>query len=91
MPQTMTHIHRGGRIVIPAAYRRALGLKPGDFVLVTLEDGSLRVVPRDYAIMEAQRLVREFVGKANLANELLEERRAEASRESRRIHPKSVE
>ena len=71
MPHTMTHIHRGGRIVLPAAYCRALGLKPGDSVLLTLEDGSLRVLPRGYAIKEAQRLVREFVGKANLANELL--------------------
>jgi AbrB family looped-hinge helix DNA binding protein len=34
-----TTIREGGRLVIPAAYRKALGLKPGDEVLLVLEEG----------------------------------------------------
>lgn len=36
-------VSAGGRIVIPVQYRRALRLRPGDEVLLSLEDGQLRV------------------------------------------------
>ncbi len=39
-----TRIREGGRLVIPSAFRKALGLKPGDEVLLSLEDGEIRVL-----------------------------------------------
>jgi AbrB family looped-hinge helix DNA binding protein len=76
-----TKIHEGGRIVIPSAYRKALGLKPGDEVFLILEDGEIRVVSPQQAIARAQSLVRRYVAKErNLSEELIQERQDEATR-----------
>ncbi len=76
-----TTIREGGRLVIPAAYRKALGLKPGDEVLLTLEDGEIRVVSTRQAIARAQTLVRRYIPKGrSLSEELIKERREEAAR-----------
>lgn len=72
----------GGRIVIPAAFRKALGLHVGDEVVLELEDGNLRVCTRRQRILRAQRNLYELVeGGPSLVDELLAERRAEAARE----------
>ena len=41
----LTIVTRKGQITIPAEYRRALALKEGDKVAVTLDDGQGRVTP----------------------------------------------
>jgi AbrB family looped-hinge helix DNA binding protein len=76
-----TTIREGGRLVIPAAYRKALGLKPGDEVLLTLEDGEIRVVSTRQAIARAQTLIRRYIPKGrSLSEELIKKRREEAAR-----------
>ncbi len=76
-----TIIREGGRLVIPAAYRKALGIKPGDEVLLTLEDGEIRVVSTRQAIARAQTLLRHYIPKGrSLSEELIKERREEAAR-----------
>ena len=75
-----TKVREGGRLVIPAAYRKALGLKPGDEVILALEDGEIRVVSARQAIARAQALVRRYVPKdRSLSEELIQERREEAA------------
>jgi AbrB family looped-hinge helix DNA binding protein len=72
----------GGRLVIPAEYRRELGLEPGDEVIIRLEDGELRILTRAEAVKRAQALVEQHVKKGrSLADELSAERREEAARE----------
>ena len=76
-----TKIREGGRLVIPAEYRKALGIKPGDEVLLTLEDGEIRVVSTRQAIARAQTLLRRYIPKGrSLSEELIKERREEAAR-----------
>lgn len=76
-----TTIGEGGRLVIPAAYRKALGLKPGDEVIIALEDGEIRVISIQQAIAQAQSVVRRYVPKKRrLSEELIEERKEEAAR-----------
>jgi antitoxin PrlF len=76
-----TKIREGGRLVIPSAYRKALGLKPGDEVLLSLEDGEMRVVSTRQAVVRAQALVRRYVPKnRKLSEELIKDRREEAAR-----------
>jgi AbrB family looped-hinge helix DNA binding protein len=75
-----TIIGEGGRLVIPAAFRKALGLKTGDEVLLVLEDGELRVVSPRQAVARAQNLVRRYVSRErSLSEELIQERREEAA------------
>ena len=82
MDVVRTRIAAGGRIVIPAEYRRALGLQEGDEVILWLEDGEVRVVSPETAIQRAQQLVAPYVPSGrSLADELIAERRREADRE----------
>ena len=71
----------GGRLVVPAGYRRALGVKPGDEVILSLADGEVRMSTLERAIERAQALVRRYVpADVSLADELISERREEAAR-----------
>ena len=73
-------IIEGGKLVIPAAMRRALGIGSGDMVLVDVEDGELRVRSLPKAIKRAQAIVRRHVPKGvSLADELIADRRGEAA------------
>jgi AbrB family looped-hinge helix DNA binding protein len=36
-------VSRGGRVVIPSAYRQALGIDVGDDVVISLDEGTLRI------------------------------------------------
>ncbi len=71
-----------GRIVIPAACRKALGVGPGDEVLMRLEDGELRLYTQAQAVRRAQELVRKHVPEGeSLVDDLLAERRREVAQE----------
>ncbi|HET7371265.1 MAG TPA: AbrB/MazE/SpoVT family DNA-binding domain-containing protein [Gammaproteobacteria bacterium] len=73
-------INAGGRVVIPAALRRQLGLKIGDEVVLSVDDDELRLRSFDSAIRRAQGIVRRYVGgEARLSDELIADRRREAA------------
>jgi AbrB family looped-hinge helix DNA binding protein len=75
-------LNENGRIVIPAAMRKALKVKPGDELLLHLEDGDLYVTTHTQRIRKAQELVRRYVPEnVSLADELIAERREAAKRE----------
>jgi len=72
----------GGRLVVPAPMRAALGMKEGDKVLVRLEGNELRIYTYQEAMRRAQEIVRSFVPPdVSLVDELIADRRAEAARE----------
>jgi len=74
-----THLGPGGRVVIPAEHRRALGLEVGDELLLTVDDGSLRIATLKQAVAEAQALVKRYNPKdESLSQSLIRDRRAEA-------------
>ena len=68
--------------MIPAQIRKDLGIKPGDEVILTLDDGELRIVSLRQAVKRAQWLVRRYVPEErSLADELIQDRRVEGARE----------
>jgi bifunctional DNA-binding transcriptional regulator/antitoxin component of YhaV-PrlF toxin-antitoxin module len=70
-------------MVIPAEFRRSLGVGAGDQVVVDLKDGDLRVRSLDAVIERAQALVRRYLTHdVSLAEELIADRRAETARAS---------
>lgn len=82
MASRHVRIAPGGRVVIPAEFRKALGVSVGDDLVMRLEDGELRLRSRDAAIRRAQEIVRKYVPDGvSLADELIAERREEAARE----------
>jgi len=82
MASVRTRLTDGGRIVIPAEFRKALGLCVGDQVLLILENGGVTVVTPAEAARQARAIVQRHVPEGrSLADELIAERRAEAARE----------
>jgi AbrB family looped-hinge helix DNA binding protein len=80
--ETRTRVNENGRVVIPAAFRKAMGIKVGDEVVLRMEDNELRILTLKRRIEHAQRLVRQHVKPGtSLVDELIEERREAAKRE----------
>lgn len=79
--KTMTKITEGGRVVIPAEYRRALNLEIGDEVVCILDQEEIRIIPRQEAFRRAQNIIGRYVKSRSLANELIAQRREEADNE----------
>jgi len=81
-PETRVRINENGRVVIPAAFRDALGIKPGDEIILRLEDNELQITTMKRRIERAQRRARQYLNSGvSLVDELLAERREEAKRE----------
>jgi bifunctional DNA-binding transcriptional regulator/antitoxin component of YhaV-PrlF toxin-antitoxin module len=60
--------------------RRAVGLAPGDEVVIVLDDQGLRILTVEQAVARAQALVRRYVPPGRpLSQELIEDRRVEAA------------
>lgn len=73
-------INQNGRVVIPAPFRKALGLHAGDELLLRIEDDELRMTTLKRRLERAQRRIRSYVKPGvSLGDELIAERR-EASR-----------
>lgn len=69
-------------MVLPAPIRKSLGLKPGDQLVVEVEDRSIRLTPRA-ALAGRDRGAFARLARPGrlLSDELIAERRAEAARE----------
>lgn len=75
-------ISEGGRVVVPAEIRKALGIQDGDTVLWELADGEARLTTRREQLRRGQALIRQYVPEGiSLVDELIAERRAEVARE----------
>lgn len=65
--------------MIPAHFRKALGIRPGDTVVMELGDKELRLETRGQSIARAKAIAAPYLGTRSLADELIAERRAEAA------------
>jgi AbrB family looped-hinge helix DNA binding protein len=82
MTEVRIRLGENGRVVIPAAFRRRLGLRPGDPLTLRLDEDGVVIESRRAAVRAAQRMVRERVPEGELLTErLFEMRRAENQRD----------
>jgi AbrB family looped-hinge helix DNA binding protein len=80
--ETRQRINQNGRVVIPASFRKALGIKIGDEVVLRMEDDELRITTLKRRVERAQRLVRKHVRRGtSLVDKLIAERREAARNE----------
>lgn len=79
MTETRAQISEGGRLVIPAAFRRALHLELGQEVMLSLTDDEIRISPLHSVIKRAQKTVQKYNPKHDsLSDELISMRREES-------------
>jgi len=81
-PAIRMRVNESGRVVLPVAFRRALGIKPGDEVVGRVEGDERRITTLTRRIERAQRRIRRYVKPGTpLVDELIRERREGAKRE----------
>ena len=79
-------ISEGGRVVIPAAIRRSLNVSDGDTVIWEVHNSEVRLSTRKHQLEQARALVQKVIpaGSApELVDELIRDRRQEATNESK--------
>ena len=77
-----TAIGPGGRVVIPAAYRMALEVDEGDFIVMQMDGDELRVVNDEKEFERARKVLAKYVPEGvSLVDELIADRRREAAAE----------
>ena len=75
-------VNENGRIVIPAAFRKALGIEIGDEVVLRLQADELSITTQQHRIRRAQQRARQYLKPgSSLVDELLAERREAARNE----------
>ena len=80
--KTRMRVNQNGRVVIPASFRKRLGIRVGDEVVLQIQDDELRITTLQRNLARAQRLVRKHVKPGtSLVDELLAERREAARNE----------
>jgi AbrB family looped-hinge helix DNA binding protein len=80
--ETRQIVNQNGRVVIPADYRKALGISPGDEVILRWEDDELRITTMKRRIERAQHRAQSH-RKAGISvvDEFIAERRKAAKHE----------
>ncbi len=77
-----TQMSENGGIVIPASYRKAMGLKGGEVLTIRMDEEGLHLQSRAQAIKRSQAVVRQHVPEgASRVDELIAERESEGKRE----------
>lgn len=80
--ETRTRVNENGRVVIPASFRKALGINAGDEIVLRIENDELRMMTLKRRIERAQESMRRYVRPGeSLVDELIAERREAAKRE----------
>ncbi len=73
-----------GRVLIPAAFREVMKMKPGGHVAMYLDEDGLHLVTRHFTSEQLRREIAAHVPEGvSLADELIADRRAEAARDDR--------
>ena len=81
MESQSVRLDSAGRVLIPVAVRRALGLGTGSDLLLRMRDGGFELLTVPAAVRRAQQIVRKRVPKGRkLVDELLRDRRRESKR-----------
>lgn len=80
-----TSIAAGGRVVIPAAVREELGFAEGEPLVLTVDDGTVRIETYQRSVERIQAQVRTMIPPTgDLVDRFLADKRAEAAREDAR-------
>jgi AbrB family looped-hinge helix DNA binding protein len=59
MQEQRIRIGEGGRVIIPASYRKALGVQPGDELVIRLQNGELRLFQQTKALERLRAALKE--------------------------------
>ena len=74
-------VAEGDSLAVPESFREALGIKPGDAVLVETDGRELRITPENAALRRLQQRLSKYTREGHyVSDELIADRHAEAAR-----------
>jgi len=75
-------VSENGRVVIPAAVRKALGVGPGDEIILQREKDGFRITTQQQRIAAARARIRRYVKPgSNIVDDFIRERHEAAKHE----------
>jgi AbrB family looped-hinge helix DNA binding protein len=85
MKAIRTKLGKGGRVIIPTAFRQNLHLETGDDIILHMEDNTIYLTTAEQALRKLQNKVKNYINTTgqniSLADELITMRRKEAEHE----------
>jgi len=85
MKAIRTKLGKGGRVIIPTAFRQNLHLETGDDIILHMEDNTIYLTTAEQALRKLQNKVKNYINTTgqniSLADELITIRRKEAEHE----------
>lgn len=81
IPSERVSIDAAGRVVVPARFRRALGLRGGQSLVIGLQGDAITMRTIDAAVDRAQAIARRRKARGSVVDAFIAERRADASEE----------
>ncbi len=70
MQEFRAKMNENGRIVIPAACRRLVGIQPGEDLILQVDDHEIRVFSVQHSLQKAKAVVRLHAKNKNLVKQL---------------------
>ena len=81
MKTATTKIVDGGRLILPAEFRRALNLQKGDSITLQLEGNEVRMRSTREVVHQIQSKMKKYKIEGSIVDDLIAERRREARME----------
>jgi AbrB family looped-hinge helix DNA binding protein len=81
MQDFRTQLGVNGRIVIPASYRKQLQLKPGDELVIHVENDELHIYTLKHSLKRVQSAVHKYAKGKSLVEKLKEMRKKDIQSE----------
>ena len=85
MKAIRTKLGKGGRVIIPTAFRQNLRLETGDDIILHMEDNLIYLTTTEQALQKLQKKVKNYIKATDrnisLVDELITMRRNEAKYE----------
>ena len=78
MQEQRIKIGEGGRLVIPALYRKAMGVQVGDELIIRVQNGELRLFQQAEALKRLRAVVKKGGGKESHTEDFLAFRRKDS-------------
>jgi len=76
-----TKIATGGKVSIPSIYRKQLGIKDGEEVLIEIQEGQLVITSLRTSLLKARNLINKYRSKKESLDEQLNSHQKEENNE----------
>lgn len=82
MSAEMVRMSENGRVLIPAAYRKELGFRPGEALMLRVDEAGLHIQSRRQVIQKVRESMSKYIKPGrSMSDALIAGRRREAQRE----------